>query len=81
MKRHVLLVGLSGAGKSTVGPLAARHLGARFVDVDTAVTEADGRSIARIFAEQGEAAFRVREHALVRAALDQPPQVIAPGGG
>ncbi len=79
--RHVVLVGLSGSGKSTVGPLLARRLGRPFVDTDALVVRETGQPIPRIFAEQGEAAFRDLERVAVRRAIDGPPAVIATGGG
>jgi len=79
---HVILCGLSGAGKSTVGPLLAQRLARPFVDVDAIVEAAAGCSIREIFAREGEAAFRARERAV---ALDtfarKTPAVIALGGG
>lgn len=79
---HVVLCGLSGAGKSTVGPLLARRLGRPFVDVDRAVEAAAGCSIREIFARDGEAAFRLRERAAVLDAFAGPtPAVVALGGG
>jgi shikimate kinase len=61
VKRHVLLVGLPGSGKTTVGMLVARDLGATFVDVDAAIIRREGRPVTLIFAEKGEAAFREME--------------------
>lgn len=76
----VVLVGSSGAGKSTLGaPLAAR-LGLPFIDLDCEIATEAGRSIPRIFAEEGESAFRTREAAAVLKALTQPA-VVAFGGG
>lgn len=80
-KRHLLLVGLSGAGKSTVGRLAAAALGAPFVDLDEEVVRHAGRAIPVLFQEKGEAAFRAVEAACARAALAGPPAVVAAGGG
>jgi shikimate kinase len=80
-RRHVILVGLPGSGKTSVGRLVAAELGARFVDVDEAVERRAGKSVARIFAEDGEAAFRTLEAELGAAAFAGAPAVIAPGGG
>ena len=81
MTRHLVLVGLPGSGKSTVGSLVARSLGAAFTDVDLLVAAAAGRPIPDIFAGPGEAEFRRLERAAVLGALAAPPHVIAPGAG
>ncbi len=74
-------MGLPGSGKTSVGALVAAELGARFVDLDEAVERRAGKSVARIFAEDGEAAFRALEAELGAAALAGAAAVIAPGGG
>ncbi len=76
MKRHLLLVGLPGSGKTAAGRRAAEMLGAPFVDVDEQV-----EAIRQIFAERGEPAFRELERRAVEAALAGPQGVVAPGGG
>ena len=81
MKRHVVLVGLPGSGKTTVGQLAAEALQAPFVDIDALILRKQGKPIAMIFAELGEAAFRDLERAEMVAAIAAEPAVIAPGGG
>ncbi|MES2460205.1 MAG: shikimate kinase [Armatimonadota bacterium] len=80
---RVALIGFMGCGKSTVGPLLAGRLGARFVDTDALiVADAGGRSIPTLFADEGEAAFRDRESRLIAAVCASPePIVIATGGG
>lgn len=78
---HVVLVGLPGAGKSTVGPLVAARLGRPFLDLDLVLVARDGRPIARQFAEDGEAAFRRREALLSAELATAEPHVLAPGGG
>jgi shikimate kinase len=80
-RRHIVLVGLPGCGKTTVGRLVAAELGARFVDIDIMVAEAAGRSIPRIFEEQGEEAFRLLERRAVLRELAAEPAILAPGGG
>lgn len=80
-RRHIILVGLPGAGKSTVGRRLAEALAAPFVDLDEIIAAREGKSIPRIFAEDGEAAFRALELAVGRVAFQGPPSVIAPGGG
>ncbi len=81
MKRHIVFVGLPGSGKSVVGQLVAERLHAEFVDIDGVVTRKEGKPIAMIFAEHGEAAFRAMEAREVETALEHDPAVIAPGGG
>lgn len=81
MKRHLLLVGLPGSGKTAAGRRAAEVLGATFTDVDEQVEAAEGMAIRQIFAERGEPAFRELERSAVEAALAGPPGVVAPGGG
>jgi len=81
VRQHVVLLGLPGAGKSTVGQLAARELGAEFRDIDRNVEASARASIPAIFAEQGESRFRDLETAEMQRLLDGPPAVLAPGGG
>jgi len=81
MTRHIVLIGLPGSGKSTVGRLVADTLQAPFVDIDAIVTRKEGRPIQLIFAERGESVFRQLEKQEMAAALAGPPAVIAPGGG
>ncbi len=81
MKRHVVLIGLSGSGKTTVGRIVAEQLHAGFVDVDSILNRKEGKPIAMIFAEKGEPAFREMERKEVEAALANQAAVIAPGGG
>ena len=76
-----MLVGLPGAGKTTVGRLVAAALDAPFVDLDEVIVRRAGKSVERLFAEDGEAAFRALEAELGGAALRGAPSVVAPGGG
>jgi shikimate kinase len=79
---RVLLVGMMGVGKTTVGRQVARRLGWAFVDSDEEVFRSTGLTVPEIFARQGEAAFRLEEsRVLLRAAGSDFPVVIAFGGG
>jgi shikimate kinase len=81
MLRHVVLIGLPGSGKSTVGRLAAEGLGGPLFDIDGLLVRQMGMPVAQIFGMMGEAAFRQMERDAVMAALAGPPSVIVPGGG
>ncbi|MBB2168500.1 3-dehydroquinate synthase [Gluconacetobacter aggeris] len=77
----IVLVGLMGAGKTTIGRRIATRLGMPFIDADVEIERAAGCSIADIFAQYGEAEFRKGEHRVIRRILDGPPVVLATGGG
>lgn len=79
--RRIVLTGFMGSGKSTVGPLVARQLGWQFVDADDVIAAEAGCTIAQLFAHQGEAAFREREHAVIARLASQDNLVLALGGG
>ena len=79
--RTVALVGLMGAGKSTVGRRLAGKLGRPFIDSDDEIEKAAGLSVADIFALHGEEEFRRVEHKVLKRLLSGPPQVLATGGG
>jgi len=81
VNRHIVLIGLPGSGKSTVGRLVADTMQMPLVDIDAIVTRKEGRPIQMIFAEKGEAVFRALEKQEMETALAGPPSVIAPGGG
>jgi shikimate kinase len=79
--RPVVLVGLMGVGKSTVGRKLAAMLGRDFVDADDAIAEAAQRSIPEIFETFGEAHFRDGERRVIARLIDERHGVIATGGG
>jgi shikimate kinase len=79
--RPVFLVGFMGVGKTTVGGALARLLGWEFLDVDDLIVAADGRTIARIFEETGEAYFRGLERRLIAGLRGRERIVVACGGG
>lgn len=79
--RNLVLIGLMGAGKSTVGRILADRLGRPFADTDAIVADEAGLAVAEIFAQQGERAFRDLESEAVRRVSALRGQVIAVGGG
>jgi shikimate kinase len=80
--RHVILVGLPGSGKSTVGARLAARLGREFLDFDAELERRAGLSVAELFARDGEPAFRAAEAALAsEVAASARALVVAPGGG
>ena len=79
--KNLVLIGLSGCGKSTVARRLSRRLRMPLLDTDAMIIEAEGRSIPEIFAESGEAYFRNMESAACRAAAEQHGVIIATGGG
>ena len=81
LDRPIVLVGLMGAGKSTVGRRLAKRLGLPFIDTDAAIADAAGYSAAEIFDRYGEADFRDGERRLVARLIDDEVKVIATGGG
>lgn len=81
MLRHILLVGLPGVGKSTVGQLVAEGLPAPLIDIDSLLVREMGMPVNQIFGMVGEARFRQMERDAVDAALAAEPAVIVPGGG
>jgi shikimate kinase len=78
---QIVLIGLPGAGKSTVGPLLAGRLGFRFLDLDRLIEAEAGLTIAQIFEQMGEAEFRRIEAELTGRLASEPDLVLAPGGG
>ncbi len=82
MVRHVVLVGLMGSGKTTVGRRLAKRLDRQFFDADAALEQITDRTVAEVFAEDGERGFRAIEADVLEELLEhQEPAVIASGGG
>ncbi|WP_334061795.1 shikimate kinase [Limimaricola cinnabarinus] len=79
--RPVVLVGMMGSGKTAIGRALSTRLGCGFVDSDAAIEEAAGRTIAEIFARDGEVFFRARESEVLSRLLAAGPRVISTGGG
>lgn len=79
---HLVLVGMMGAGKSTVGRILSERLGRPLVDTDQRIEASTGKTVRQIFADEGEPAFRALETQVLRESLDQDdPSVIAAAGG
>jgi shikimate kinase len=79
--RSIVLIGMMGVGKSSIGRRLGARLGIPFVDADAEIEKAAGMSIADIFARHGEAAFRSGEARVIARLLNGGPQVLATGGG
>ena len=80
-KPHIVLVGLPGAGKSTVGALLAKKLGRTYLDFDLEIERREGMPITQLFGERGEAGFRELERKLTDELKELGNMVLAPGGG
>jgi shikimate kinase len=80
-KPHIVLIGLPGSGKSTVGALLATKLGRPFLDFDTEIERRQGMPISQIFGERGEPGFRELEREVTESVKAQEGMVLAPGGG
>jgi shikimate kinase len=82
LTRRILLIGMMGAGKTTVGTALAARLGYPYLDSDAEVERHTGRTVPELFAERGEAAFRAEEkRALAEAVTSDGPVVVAVAGG
>ncbi len=79
--RHIALVGIPGAGKSTVAVRLGDILQLPVIDFDDEIERRTGKNVTRIFAEDGEQAFRELEREVTRSLIGAPPAVLAPGGG
>jgi shikimate kinase len=79
--RNLILVGLMGAGKSSIGRIVANHLGIPFVDVDTEIERVSRMTISELFAAYGEDEFRALETRVMKRLLKGGPRVVSTGGG
>jgi shikimate kinase len=79
--RNLILVGLMGAGKSSVGRIVAAHLGIPFVDSDAEIERVSRMSITELFAAYGEEEFRALETRVMKRLLKNGPRVVSTGGG
>src|SRR6186997_2567717 len=79
--RSIVLVGMMGAGKSSIGRRLAGRLGIPFIDADTEIESAAGMTIAEMFEKHGEPYFRAGEARVIARLLEGGPQVLATGGG
>lgn len=80
-RRSIVLVGIMGCGKSTVGKRLAQRLGLEFIDADSEIERAANMTVSEIFAEHGEPYFRSGEERVIARLLGEGPQVLATGGG
>lgn len=81
VSRNIILIGMMGTGKTTVGRLVAERLGFRLLDLDAEIERIEGRTIPEMFAEEGEAYFREAESRALQTAISSKRLVIATGGG
>lgn len=78
---NIVLAGFMGTGKTTIGQIVAGRLDRPFIDLDTVIEQAAGKTVARIFADEGETGFRQREAQAAQQTAALSGQVIATGGG
>ncbi len=78
---HIILVGLPGSGKTTVGQAVAKQLNRTFLDLDMEIERREGRSISQIFGEKGEGYFRQKEREVTEELTLVGNMIVAPGGG
>ena len=81
MAPHLILVGISGAGKTTIGTMVAERLGRVFMDLDREIEKREQATVSELFAEKGEPYFRTKERELTEELSKQGNMVLAPGGG
>ena len=81
MDKNIVLIGMPGCGKTTVGKILAKKLGMKFVDIDRNIVKSENMTIPEIFRLHGETYFRQAEHREIKKAMEQTGRVIATGGG
>ena len=81
MAPKAVLIGLPGSGKSTIGRRLAKAMGCALIDTDVAIEQRTGRSVAEIFAGDGETGFRRLEEEVIREALESHDGILSLGGG
>lgn len=79
--KNLYLIGMMGAGKTTVGRIAAKKTHCRFIDTDAVIAEKAGKTVEAIFEDEGEDGFRERETAVLRAIAAEKNRIVACGGG
>lgn len=80
-KPHLILIGLPGSGKTTVGQAVAERLGRTFLDIDLEIERREGQSVSQIFGEKGESYFRKKEHEVTEELTLVGNMIVSPGGG
>jgi shikimate kinase len=80
-ERHLVLVGPPGSGKTAAGRMVAERLARPFLDFDEEIERRERRTVAALFAEEGEARFRELEHEVSASVASAAPMVLSPGGG
>lgn len=79
--KNIYLIGMMGAGKTSIGKLVAEKVHCRFMDTDQVIVETAGKTVAEIFEEEGEEGFRRRETAVLRSLSKKRNRIVSTGGG
>lgn len=81
LEKHIILIGMPGCGKTTIGKRLAKEINANFIDMDHYLVEKEGRTINEIFQQDGEDIFRELETSAIRNVSIMQPSIISTGGG